>query len=77
MAGSVARRSAIHNAYTYTIPFRYRSSHPDTELGLPGRFQGLNVGVLLLRLDRMRRSQLYNLYLTPAETTRKKLFGRF
>ena len=48
----------------------YRELHPDTELGMPGPFQGLNVGVLLLELDRMRESKEYNAYLTKEETTR-------
>ena len=48
----------------------WRTAHPDTELGMPGQFQGLNVGVMLLWLDRMRASKLYNVYLTPTETTR-------
>ena len=48
----------------------YRELHPDTELGMPGPLQGLNVGVLLLELDRMRESEDYNAYLTKEETTK-------
>ena len=33
-------------------------------MGYPGRFQGLNVGVLLLRLDRMRTNLQFQQYLT-------------
>ena len=40
----------------------YITSHPDTVLGLPGRFQGLNMGVVLFRLEKMRKSKLYNSY---------------
>ena len=41
----------------------YITSHPDTVLGLPGRFQGLNMGVVLFMLEKMRKSKLYNSYL--------------
>ena len=30
----------------------------------PGRFAGLNVGVLLLKLSKMRQNQAYNHYMT-------------
>ena len=39
---------------------RYFQSHPESNLEDPGRFQGLNVGVLLLRLDRLRKSKIFN-----------------
>ena len=39
----------------------YISSHPDTVFGLPGRFQGLNMGVVLFRLEKMRKSKLFNI----------------
>ena len=41
----------------------YIAAHPSTELGLPGRFQGLNMGVVLFNLDRMRSSKVYNSHL--------------
>ena len=44
--------------------YRYFKLHPKSEIGSPGRYQGLNVGVLLLRLDRMRKSKSYNNYLS-------------
>ena len=31
-------------------------------LGKPGRFQGVNSGVVLFDLEKMRRSKLYNKY---------------
>merc|ERR550517_1928647 len=34
-------------------------------IGRPGRLQGLNTGVVLYHLDRMRQSWLYNSYLHP------------
>ena len=37
----------------------------------PGGFPGLNSGVVLLDLARMRRSKLYNAVLTPEEMTRR------
>lgn len=43
----------------------YRGKHPGTKIGEPGRFQGLNTGVVLYRLERMRRSVLYSSYLHP------------
>jgi hypothetical protein len=39
--------------------------HPNTTLGLPGKMQGFNTGVVLYRLDKMRESVLYNQYVTP------------
>ena len=45
---------------------RYRFLHPGSELGYPGPSQGFNTGVVLYNLAAMRRSQLYNSYLTPA-----------
>lgn len=38
----------------------YFDLHPETKFGAPGRFQGLNVGVLLLRLDRLRKNKMFN-----------------
>ena len=42
------------------ITYQY---HPDTVLGLLGRFKGLNMGVVLFRLEKMRKSKLFNNYL--------------
>ena len=42
----------------------YLALHPTTQLGLPGMFQGLNMGVVLFNLARMRKSKLYNKYLS-------------
>ena len=50
--------------YFFSYSCRYFQLHPDSKLGAPGRFQGLNVGVLLLRLDRMRKSKTYNNHLS-------------
>ena len=36
-----------------------RELHSDTHIGGPGRYQGLNTGVLLLDLQKMRNSPLY------------------
>ena len=43
----------------------YIKTHPETQLGLPGRYQGLNTGVVLFDLEKMRKSTQYNNYLTP------------
>jgi len=43
----------------------YLIDHPDTPLGLPGKKQGFNTGVVLFNLDNMRHSKLYNLYMSP------------
>ena len=40
----------------------YRSRHPGTHIGEPGRFQGLNTGVVLFDLDKMRMSNRFNKY---------------
>jgi hypothetical protein len=47
---------------------RYLEDHPDTPLGQPGRFQGLNVGIVLYRLDRMRSSFSYQSFLSENGT---------
>ena len=54
----------------YQMLTGYRSNHPDTKLGTPGPLQGFNVGVLLLNLERMRQSKLYNHHLTAAGVTK-------
>ena len=38
---------------------RYRKENPGTLVGMPGRYQGLNTGVILMDLDRIRQSSLY------------------
>eukprot|EP00090_Calanus_glacialis_P000937 TRINITY_DN10676_c0_g1_i1.p1 TRINITY_DN10676_c0_g1~~TRINITY_DN10676_c0_g1_i1.p1 ORF type:complete len:414 (+),score=84.46 TRINITY_DN10676_c0_g1_i1:41-1282(+) len=42
----------------------YVAKHPNTSVGLPGKMQGFNTGVVLYRLDKMRESVLYNQYVT-------------
>ena len=37
----------------------YREASPSSSVGAPGNMQGLNTGVVLLDLERMRASQLY------------------
>ena len=54
----------------YQMLTSYRETHPDTELGKPGRFQGFNVGVLMYDLAKLRASRLYNNFLSSGETTR-------
>merc|ERR1719273_2923539 len=50
----------------YRIAFReYRKNNPGTKVGEPGRFQGFNTGVVLYHLGNMRRSHLYNKYVSP------------
>ncbi len=50
------------------FPLRYLQSHPNSVLGEPGRFQGLNVGVVLYKLDRIRSSLPYKYYLSQNGT---------
>ena len=42
---------------------QYRSEHPDANIGDPGDMQGVNTGVVLLHLERMRHSEVFNKYL--------------
>jgi len=44
----------------------HRKSHPESLVGRPGRFQGLNTGVLLLDLEKMRKSSEYNHFTTQS-----------
>jgi hypothetical protein len=48
----------------------YLKDHPGSGLGLPGPGQGLNSGVALYRLDRMRASGEYEALLAPDRVTR-------
>jgi len=41
----------------------YKEANPNSTLGEPGSMQGVNTGVMLLRLDRMRQSHRFNQYL--------------
>uniref|UniRef100_A0A1B6G689 Xyloside xylosyltransferase 1 n=1 Tax=Cuerna arida TaxID=1464854 RepID=A0A1B6G689_9HEMI len=55
------------------ILYSYRSRHKHTPLGSPlslGGFPGVNSGVLLLHLDRLRASAEYNHLLTPQAVRR-------
>ena len=45
--------------------FYCRKDHPGTELGEPGKLQGVNTGVVLLHLERMRSSPAMAHYLHP------------
>ena len=51
------------------VLYRFYEKNPKSILGTPGQFQGLNGGVLLLRLDRMRENVLFNHYLTTEGIT--------
>merc|ERR1719499_3022675 len=51
----------------FTLSQDYRSNHPETSVGLPGSQQGLNTGVGLLHLARMRESEELNKYLRSEE----------
>ena len=44
-----------------------RDKNPGTEIGSPGPLQGVNTGVVLLNLERMRKSKKFNSYLEPKE----------
>ena len=47
--------------YYHVLRF-YRASNPGTLIGSPGRFQGLNTGVALYNLARMRSKTTFNEY---------------
>ena len=47
---------------------RYLNANPDSQLGQPGIFQGLNVGVVLYRLDRLRSSLSYKFFVSQNGT---------
>ena len=54
----------LHHPGTHTeslsvFCFKMRELQSDTHIGGPGRYQGLNTGVLLLDLQKMRESELY------------------
>ena len=51
--------AANQSPYYYFATAAYRALNPHTKVGQPGKFQGLNTGVVLMDLDKMRRSQLY------------------
>ena len=48
---------------------KYRKLNKDSKLGFAGRLQGFNTGVVLYNFAAMRRSALYNSYLTPSMIT--------
>ena len=56
----------INSSYLFC---RFYEKNPKSILGTPGQFQGLNGGVLLLRLDRMRENVLFNHYLSTEGIT--------
>ena len=53
----------------------FRKANPGTELGEPGPLQGVNSGVALLHLDRMRTSPALAHYLHPG--TMDQLCAKF
>jgi len=50
----------------------YRSQHPGTHIGEPGRYQGLNTGVVLYNLARMRASEQWQNYLDKENVAKLK-----
>ena len=51
--------AANQSPYYYLATAAYRALNPHTKVGQPGKFQGLNTGVVLMDLDKMRKNQLY------------------
>ena len=47
-----------------------RAENPGTEIGSPGNLQGINTGVVLLHLAKMRQSNRFNKYLEVQEIDR-------
>ena len=56
--------------YWYKLSLRHNTLTSDTHVGGPGRYQGLNTGVLLLDLEKMRNSSLYINTTSPDVITR-------
>ena len=54
----------------HTFPPLFRTQHPDTQIGEPGPLQGVNTGVVLLHLERMRRSAQLAAYTEDGAMTR-------
>lgn len=52
--------AANQSPYYYFATAAYRALKPDTKVGLAGKFQGLNTGVVLMDLVKMRNSHLYS-----------------
>ena len=46
-----------------TMMFKYRQMNKETRIGDPGEMQGINSGVALLNLEKMRKSDTFNKYL--------------
>ena len=51
--------------------------NPGTEIGSPGNLQGINTGVVLLHLAKMRESNRFNKYLEVQEIDRLCHMFRF
>ncbi|KAK3097344.1 hypothetical protein FSP39_008812 [Pinctada imbricata] len=60
----IARENQPVYRHTFSL---YRSKHPGTRVGEPppNGLSGFNSGVLLLHLDHMRKSELYNSVINP------------
>ena len=56
---------------------RYRQQNPYTSIGEPGKFQGLNTGVVLYNLQRMRENEKYNDYVDNVNGTLDELTKKF
>ena len=52
-----------------TMMFNYRQEHQETRIGDPGDLQGVNTGVVMLNLERMRNSQVFSRYLDSEHMT--------
>ena len=49
------------SSWSSSLIDRYRKENPGTLVGMPGRYQGLNGGVILMDLNKIRQSKLYKL----------------
>jgi lipopolysaccharide biosynthesis glycosyltransferase len=58
--------------FYFTFFKYYKKLNPNTHIGQAGRYQGLNTGVLLLDLEKMRASQSYQKTTQPATITELK-----
>ena len=63
--------------HLFLVLKRYRQLNPETEIGEPGKFQGLNTGVVLYSLQRMRENEKYNKYVNNIDGVLDRLTEKY
>ena len=71
-ASEVIGCGVTQSPYYFSFFKSYKKIDPGTHIGGPGRYQGLNTGVLLLDLEKMRKSVLYQKTTEPDKITEMK-----